>query len=141
MTKPTQGPTPGWAISFVETNMVDEEDFWPDYEVPVKRDDQALSRLALEFLRDNRRGEHTYNQVKDALGCDFKAASRVLRGLVDRGPDVVMYQVRGKDKLGRLKVTKVYNASLIDLLCVPRKRAHTLCAPKLDGKPITQHLC
>jgi hypothetical protein len=33
------------------------------------------------------------------------------------------------------------NASLIDLLCVPRKRAHTLCAPKLDGKPITQHLC
>jgi Cu/Ag efflux pump CusA len=32
-------------------------------------------------------------------------------------------------------------ASLIDLLCVPRKRAHTLCAPKLDGKPITQHLC
>jgi predicted ATPase/DNA-binding SARP family transcriptional activator len=33
------------------------------------------------------------------------------------------------------------NASLIDLLCVPRRRAHTLCAPKLDGKPITQHLC
>jgi hypothetical protein len=33
------------------------------------------------------------------------------------------------------------SASLIDLLCVPRKRAHTLCAPKLDGKPITQHLC
>ena len=72
-------------------------------------DDEALAAMILEHLEANRLDEYTYNQIsrEPSIWCDWKAASRVLRRLAERGDDVIQYDVK---KPGEAKA-KVYKYS------------------------------
>ncbi len=70
-------------------------------------DNETLAQIVLEFLRENRLDEYTYNQVADgpSIWCDFKSASRILRRLEDMGSDVIEYAVK-KPNGAKVKVYK-----------------------------------
>lgn len=68
-------------------------------------DDETLAGLVLDFLREHRTSEFTYNQVKDNLNVDWKQASRVLQNLVKRGDDVVRFD----RKTAKNEKLKLYN--------------------------------